>query len=307
MNAWSRYRGVFAADGKRLAAFPRDSEPRPIVQWDVAAGGELPNLESVAKHVHALAYSADGRTLAGITRREDECTGRWVTGIHFWEAATGKVCLRIEDSDPMMTCLDFAPDGRQLAVGSIDGTIRIFDTITGKQLRGLDGHRGEICSLHFAADGKTLGSASADTTVLLWDMTQPAAKEELAALSPAALDGYWADLRGDDAAKAYRAVWALANAPSQAVPFLRSRFKMAVPPDGKQLRRWIGELDSDEYEVRQAAQARLAGFGKLIEPAVKELLKGAFHWSCAAAWNRSPSPGPRSCRSKPLARFRPWS
>jgi hypothetical protein len=92
--------------------------------------------------------------------------------------------------------------------------------------------------------------------VLIWDMKllPPAA------LPMADLAAAWTDLAGDDAAKAYRAVWALAGTPKQAVPFLSSRLKPVVL-DEKQVRRWIADLDSNDFETRETALRRLARRG----------------------------------------------
>jgi hypothetical protein len=88
------------------------------------------------------------------------------------------------------------------------------------------------------------------------------------------LAAWWADLAGEDAAKAQRAVWALTDAPNQAVPFLGGRLKPIAPPDEKRVRRWIADLDSDDFSTRQAAQVELARLGELAEPIVEETLKG---------------------------------
>lgn len=84
-------------------------------------------------------------------------------------------------------CL-FAPDGKAALVSPGDGSIRIWDVKTGKELRRMSGHAGIIRSAAFHPLGKLLATAGADGTIRLWDW---AAGQEVCRLAGFP-DGTWA-------------------------------------------------------------------------------------------------------------------
>ncbi|KAJ2890469.1 ribosome assembly [Coemansia aciculifera] len=63
----------------------------------------------------------------------------------------------------------FSPDGSQLASGSGDTTVRIWDLATETPRHTLKGHKNWVLSISWSPDGKTLASGSMDNTVRLWD------------------------------------------------------------------------------------------------------------------------------------------
>jgi WD40 repeat protein len=132
----------------------------------------------------SIAYSSDGKLLASggrdnVIRLFDATTGREVRRLLGHKArsysppADGRGALDALFSATGtggVNSVAFSPDGRVLASGGWDDTIRLWDVGTGKELRKIDAHKAMVGRVVFSPDGRILASRGGlDGTVRLWD------------------------------------------------------------------------------------------------------------------------------------------
>lgn len=98
---------------------------------------------------------------------------------------------------------------------------------------------------------------------------QPGPPPQAQKAAPQKLDSLWADLAGADAAKAYRAIGALVRTPGETVAFFEKHLRSAVAPDRQKVERWIKDLDSDNFSVRDQASRELEKLGELAGAALR--------------------------------------
>jgi RNA polymerase sigma factor (sigma-70 family) len=249
------------ADGlQRLGSMP------PVTRvWDVATGKErrspLHDLE-----LGGPTFSPDGRTLAVGSALLEMATGRVRATL------TGHAALAVDG-------VAFSPDGRTLASAGVDGTVRVWDLLSGKELRrfgkAIDPSRGGwVLAVAFSPDGRTLVSGGMDKKAHVWDVSRITGRRRaVAERSPADLEADWKDLAGD-AAAGYTALGRLVAARGSAVAFLGKRLRSIKPVDPKRIARLLADLDSDRFVVREQATRELKALAEHAVPALRKALAG---------------------------------
>jgi WD40 repeat protein len=199
---------AFMPDGKTLLAGGGGQlEPGAILHWDFPGRKSRTPFKAVFEPVHALAVSADGKTLATVSRdlriRQGDLVILWdpVTGrerrrlprlkpgeassvalspdgkilaagsseVCLWEVASGKLRGTLDGVGDGVSKLAFAPDGKTLATADLDGTVTLWDVATCRKAATLSGHAGGAHAVAFSPDGKLLATGGRDGTVKLWD------------------------------------------------------------------------------------------------------------------------------------------
>jgi len=172
----------FSPDGKTLAT---GSDDTTIKLWNVETGKEIRALKGHDAAVNSVSFSPDGKTVA---------TGSADRTIKLWNVETGEVIRTPHDDgfleigstslsrgfseshgspklvghDAAVNSVSFSPDGKTLATGSTDQTIKLWNVETGKKIRTFKGHDAAVNSVSFSPDGKTLVTGGYD--VKLWNV-----------------------------------------------------------------------------------------------------------------------------------------
>lgn len=184
----------FTADGKRLVAgglpFHRPASVRtaaahiPVRVWDLANPSEPVSCDAEQAAVaHAVAPAPDGDWLASVPHWAVRAIHRaiapapdsnWVAALGTSQGIQllhprGRTLLtndHIGSGEYHEVC--FSADGRWLASGNADGTVRIWNAATSQEVRSLKGHNGSVLAVRFSPDGLLLASGGMDGTVRLW-------------------------------------------------------------------------------------------------------------------------------------------
>lgn len=253
-----------APDGRSVLVLGWTGSQTLMKLLDLGTGKTVREYPGGSNPLRLAAFSPDGRTLAFADRG----------AVRLLEVETGRERAHLTGGPGLIAVVHFSLDGRRLAAGGYGDTgIRLWHLPSGEPLGKLEGADARVDALAFSPDGRRLASGGSQNTALVWDVDRLAvpAKPAAAGRAPRDLERLWGELCGADAARAYRAIGALAEAGRPGALFLGERL---TPPaaDRKQVARLVADLDDERADVRQKAMAALGRLGRGAEAELREAL-----------------------------------
>jgi WD40 repeat protein len=92
----------------------------------------------------------------------------WLRKLPQMEDSWASLMQTLAGHSSWVNAVAFSPDGKQIASGSYDETIKLWDARTGDLQKTLAGHSSWVTAVAFSPDGKQIASGSYDVTIKLW-------------------------------------------------------------------------------------------------------------------------------------------
>jgi WD40 repeat protein len=154
---------AFSPDGRSLAVGFGEYSARgvhPVKLYEVGTGRETLNFLGPKGGVNKVAFHRDDRHLA--------VAGSEV--VEVWDIVPRARVHELRGHSNWICGVAFSPDGKWLATGGWDRTIKLWDASSGASQLTIYAHDGFVLDLAFSPDSRSLASASEDRSIRLWEI-----------------------------------------------------------------------------------------------------------------------------------------
>jgi WD40 repeat protein len=141
--------------------------PGTVRKWNLEQeGGPLTLFTQAVSPERADYYPG----IRAVTASPDGTQCAFVDGqaVRVLDVGTGGLLRIMEPFPDTCRAVEFAPDGRHLAVGDYAGQVTLWDTQTGEKTATFDKHNHPVLCLGFSPDGKLLAAGGGDEAAPTW-------------------------------------------------------------------------------------------------------------------------------------------
>jgi WD40 repeat protein len=149
---------AYSPDGRTLAV----SGYREILLHHADGSGLIARLVGQSQKIQSLVYSPDGKLLAAVGGNPAR-----FGEVQFWDTATNRPVNAVKTTYDTIFGASFSPDGKELAFGGADNSVRVVTVPDGKQILKFDNHSDWVFATTFAMDSKHVLSTGRDQAVKL--------------------------------------------------------------------------------------------------------------------------------------------
>jgi WD40 repeat protein/tRNA A-37 threonylcarbamoyl transferase component Bud32 len=154
----------------RTVAFSADGELLASIQFVLRQMDFAPIFRAHHSPITALAVTPDSKTVLSSDNGLAATKGRTTGELYIWDLLhRDKKTLLPAAAGPIRT-LAVDSEGRLLAVGSEDRTVRLFDLASRQEIARFTGHTGRVRTVAFHPRGQYLASAGEDGVIQCWDL-----------------------------------------------------------------------------------------------------------------------------------------
>ncbi|QJW93600.1 WD40 domain-containing protein [Frigoriglobus tundricola] len=170
----------YSPDGKRLAV----TGYHEILLYDTETYELKARLIGISERVQSLAYSPDGKKIAAV----GGAPGRFGE-VQVWTAETEKLLVSAPVTFDTLYGVSWSPDGKHIAFGCADNTVRAVDALTGRQFLQMGTHSDWVLGTVFSQDGQHLVSVGRDMSMKLTEVGTQRFVDNVTSITPGALKG----------------------------------------------------------------------------------------------------------------------